>query len=194
MPGTRLPKQSGPLAVQALTALALAALLGLGGCSPRRPIPSDQPRARSAEPAPAAAALEPATVVAEPAAVVVETTPAPVQAEPASAPLLPAGPAPVQAIQEKDVADAPAAQTAAAVQAARQYYVQIGAFGTEANAQGALTWLKGKGYEAARTVRVDQGQTVLFRVQAGPFQDLAAVHKALDALKADWPQAFIPGD
>ena len=72
--------------------------------------------------------------------------------------------------------------------------VQIASFSTEKNAQGALSWLKEKGYTETRLVRVEQGQTVYQRVQAGPFQDLAATRKALEELKADWPQAFIPAD
>jgi len=72
--------------------------------------------------------------------------------------------------------------------------VQVASFTTEKNADAALAWLKSKGYAEARVVRVEQGQTVFHRVQAGPFQDLAAARKALEELKADWPQAFIPAD
>lgn len=109
-----------------------------------------------------------------------QSTAAPIAATPSKAQPAEAvaAPAPVQAEQA----------------ALRQDYVQIGAFATEANAQGALTWLKGRGFEAARVVRVEQGQAALFKVQAGPFQDLAAAHKALEVLKPDWPQAFIPVD
>jgi len=88
---------------------------------------------------------------------------------------------------------ADAAQQAAA-QAPKSLLVQIASFNTEKNAQGALSWLKGKGYSEARVVRVEQGQAVYHRVQAGPFQDPAATRKALEELKADWPQAFIPAD
>jgi len=72
--------------------------------------------------------------------------------------------------------------------------VQIASFSTEKNAQSALSWLKDKGYSESRVVRVEQGLTVFHRVQAGPFQDLDAARKALEELKADWPQAFIPAD
>jgi len=72
--------------------------------------------------------------------------------------------------------------------------VQVASFTTEKNADAALAWLKSKGYAEARVVRMEQGQTVFHRVQAGPFQDLAAARKALEELKADWPQAFIPAD
>ena len=72
--------------------------------------------------------------------------------------------------------------------------MQIGAFGTEKNAQVAMAWLKEKGFDAARMMRVEQGQSVLYRVRTGTFQDLAAASKALETLKADWPKAFIPAD
>jgi len=88
----------------------------------------------------------------------------------------------------KDVAK-DAAQTAP-----RVYMVQIASFSTEKNADAALTWLKDKGYSEARVARAEQAQTVYHRVQAGPYQDLAAARKALEELKADWPQAFIPAD
>ncbi|GAB6124361.1 SPOR domain-containing protein [Humidesulfovibrio idahonensis] len=87
-----------------------------------------------------------------------------------------------------------AAQAKDATQAARIYMVQIASFSTEKNADAALTWLKDKGYSEARVARAEQAQTVYHRVQAGPFQDLAAARKALEELKADWPQAFIPAD
>ncbi len=189
MPGTRMPEHLGTLFARSATglglaALGLAALVALTGCYARRPIPTDAvPSAPQATAQPAEAAAVPAQAEQAPAA-----APAPVQAAPE-----PAAPA----AQKLDAAEAPAAQatqTASASAALRQEYVQIGAFATETNAQGALTWLKAKGFDSARVVRVEQGQGMLFRVQAGPFQDLMAAHKVLDVLKRDWPQAFIPGD
>jgi cell division protein FtsN len=181
MPGTAMPKQHGiPTTAFALT--ALAALLALSGCSPRQPIPLDQPRMTT---------KAPADVPAQPAPPTQVKAAKPAQAK--AAPAKPAEPAPAQ---EKDAAQAPAAtaeSTTPAV-AERQNYVQVGAFGTAMNALGAVAWLKGKGFENSRMVRVEQGQGALFRVQAGPFQDLAAAHKALEVLKPDWPQAFIPLD
>jgi len=82
----------------------------------------------------------------------------------------------------------------AAQEAVRPAIVQIASFNTEKNAQGALSWLKEKGYSESRVVRVEQGLTVYHRVQAGPFQDLDAARKALEELKITWPQAFIPAD
>jgi Sporulation related domain. len=102
---------------------------------------------------------------------------------------------PAEPAQTKTEAKTPdAAQQSAAPAAAKVYMVQIASFSTEKNADAALAWLKEKGYAGARVVRAEQGQAVYNRVQAGPFQDLAAAHKALEELKSDWPQAFIPAD
>jgi cell division protein FtsN len=149
--------------------LLLAALVALSGCYARRPIASDPPPPR------------------------VQDAPAQEQAAPEPAPAQPEQPAPA-AVQEKTATDAAAVQKDAAAQPLlRQYYVQVGAFGTEGNAQAVLTRLKEAGFEA-RVARLEQGQSVLFRAQAGPFQDPAAAGKALETLRPDWPQAFIPGD
>ena len=191
MPGTALQKRHGMLtALFALT--ALLALTALAGCSPRKPIPLDEPRIATKAPAEAEALPTPAKAAKPAQAKAAPAKPAPVQ--PAES--APAKAEPTPASQEKDAANAPTAsagQTAPAV-AERQSYVQVGAFGTAMNALGAVSWLKGKGYENSRMVRAEQGPGTLFRVQAGPFQDLAAAHKALEALKPDWPQAFIPAD
>jgi len=184
MPGTRLPKHSG-----IVSALVVAALLALPGCYARRPIPLDAPAARPQAPAQAPEAAPAKAEPEKPA----EAAPAPAQAAPEQATPAEAAPQP-PAIQEKDLTDAPAAQTAPAAKTASQSYVQIGAFGTAMNALGAVAWLKEKGFETSRMVRVEQGQGTLFKVQAGPFQDLVAAHKALEVLKPDWPQAFIPVD
>ncbi len=85
-------------------------------------------------------------------------------------------------------------ETAPEKSATKGLMVQIASFGTEKNADAAMTWLKNMGYAQSRKVRVDQGKTPYVRVQAGPFQDQAAARKALEQLKADWPQAFIPAD
>lgn len=86
------------------------------------------------------------------------------------------------------------AQQKATQASQRGLMVQIASFSSEKYAQGALSWLREKGYSEARLVRVEQDQTVYQRVQVGPFQDPAATHKALEELKTVWPQAFIPVD
>lgn len=202
MPGTAMPKQHGLLTFPPLASLlalaALAGLLGLSGCSPRKPIPLDQPRIATT-PAPEAQP-QPAPVKAAKAAKAPQAKAAPAKPAPeakADAKVDDKVEATTEA-QASPEAVAPEAQAQPAPEAPaaveRKVYVQVGAFGTAMNALGAVAWLKGKGYEDARMVRVEQGQGALFRVQAGPFQDLAAAHKALGELKPDWPQAFIPLD
>ncbi|OGR35254.1 MAG: hypothetical protein A2051_04005 [Desulfovibrionales bacterium GWA2_65_9] len=191
-----MQKQHGTLATLfALTALAaLLALTALTGCSPRKPIPLDEPRIATKAPAEAQPLPAPAPA---PVKTAKAAKPAQLKAAPAKpAESTPAQAEPAPASQEKDATNAPttsAGQAAPAV-AERQSYVQVGAFGTAMNALGAVSWLKGKGYENSRMVRPEQGPGTLYRVQAGPFQDLAAAHKALETLKPDWPQAFIPQD
>jgi len=263
---------TGPRLFARTHLLALAALMLLPACSPRKPIPSDPPEVRTeAQVRGARTATQPAQAPAlqptEPKAVVVqeleakpaqvqpdvlvarvseETKPAdakPVDAKPAEAMPTQAAPAEVKAAEVKAVevkaeaakpmeakaaetktaevktadakpeasevqkivsdvaapADAAAQPTKdaakeTATEVVRPAIVQIASFSTEKNAQGALAWLKDKGYSEARVVRVEQGQTVYHRVQAGPFQDLDAARKALEELKNDWPQAFIPAD
>lgn len=183
----------------------------------QEPAPAEQ-ASPGAAPAPAPAAkVAPAPKAAKPAAKVeakpevkIEAKPVEVKAEtkpeikveakpvevkteanPGAQPVAPVPSATASASQQLDAAHAAAVQ---APVAERPALVQIASFNTEKNAQGALSWLKQKGYAEARVVRVEQGQTVFHRVQAGPFQDLAAARKALEELRADWPQAFIPAD
>lgn len=90
--------------------------------------------------------------------------------------------------------DATKDAAASAEAADKGLMVQIASFGEEKNADAAMAWLKDMGYAKSRKMRVDQGGKPYLRVQAGPFQDQAAARKALEQLKADWPQAFIPAD
>lgn len=239
--------------------LALAALMLLPACSPRKPIPSDPPEvrteasvrgARKGPPAERPPQTSPVThdksdvVIAEvkdeapsalpaakaPEAKSAEAKPAeskPVDAKPAEAPasaepvakateaaptqekqaapaeVKAAEPAKAEAVKPEPTPEAKADAAAEAAKsepvagplpAPRVPVVQIASFTTEKNAEAASAWLKEKGYAQTRVVRVEQGQTVFHRVQAGPFQDPAAARKALEELKADWPQAFIPAD
>jgi cell division septation protein DedD len=240
--------------------LALAALMLLPACSPRKPIPSDPPEVRTEamvrgerkapparapqtspvshdasdvvvaeakDEAPSAPLVEPKAETAKPADVKyveaksAEAKPAEVAADKtaeAKATEAKSGEAKPEAAKPSEIKQgevkaeavkpepSPAAKADAATQAAqsepvagpppapRVPVVQIASFTTEKNAEAAAAWLKEKGYSQTRVVRVEQGQTVFHRVQAGPFQDPAAARKALEELKADWPQAFIPAD
>jgi hypothetical protein len=244
---------TGPRLFARTHLLALAALMLLPACSPRKPIPSDPPEVRTeAQVRGARTAPQPAKAVvlqeagAEPAQAKTDELVArmseeakPVDAKSADAMPTQAAPTAGKAeaaqgveakaaevtakavtpepkaeaesapsvaqdtqtiISEVTVSAEVAAQpekdaaTGTATEAARPAIVQIASFSTEKNAQGALAWLKEKGYSESRVVRVEQGLTVFHRVQAGPFQDLDAARKALEELKITWPQAFIPAD
>lgn len=254
---------TGPRLFSRTHLLALAALMLLPACSPRKPIPSDPPEVRTeaqvrgARTAPKPVEAAKPVVIQEAEAKPAQAKPdelvarmseeaKPLDAKPAEAKPAQAAPAEIKAAEikaveakadatkavEAKVAEAKAADAkpeakptakpaasevdkivsdvAATADAAAQpekdaaketakeivrpAIVQIASFGTEKNAQGARSWLKEKGYSESRVVRVEQGQTVYHRVQAGPFQDLDAARKALEELKADWPQAFIPAD
>ena len=189
MPGAVMPKSHAMQTILPLAALAglLALATLMSGCSPRQPIPLDQPRMATTTPAEAPPAPAKAAKPQAKAAPAKATPTKPAQPQPAQQVELP----PV--ILDTLTPEAPATTGQTPV-AERKNYVQVGAFGTAMNALGAVAWLKDKGYENSRMVRVEQGQGAMFRVQAGPFQDLAAAHKALEALKPDWPQAFIPLD
>jgi cell division septation protein DedD len=156
------------------------------------PVVTKTAPAAEAKPEPKAEAAKPAGTA--PIIVKLSDTDAAALAQPAAKPAeaAPAGKPEAAAPAEAKPADA--AQQGAPQAAAKVYMVQIASFSTEKNADAALAWLKEKGYAGARVVRAEQGQAVYNRVQAGPFQDLAAAHKALEELKSDWPQAFIPAD
>jgi cell division protein FtsN len=68
------------------------------------------------------------------------------------------------------------------------YYVQVGAFSDQENANRALARLIADGYKGSVMVKTDEG---LFRVQAGSFPDEATAGAALDKLKADYPNGFV---
>jgi cell division protein FtsN len=82
-----------------------------------------------------------------------------------------------------------AAPTAAPAMAAPgPYYVQVGAFSDQENANRALKRLIADGYKGSVMVKTDEG---LFRVQAGSFPDEATAGAALDRLKTDYPKGFV---
>lgn len=104
--------------------------------------------------------------------------------------------APANAPAAKQESASATVAAASADKPAKPYvaYVQIASFTSRANADAAAAWLKAHGYASARVVDVEQGDMALHRVQTGPYQDPVATHKALDELKINWPQSFIPAD
>ncbi|MGE4421787.1 MAG: SPOR domain-containing protein [Pseudodesulfovibrio sp.] len=146
------------------------------------PLPDADQLKREAETA-AAQGTPPATEpTAEPAASAAE--PAPVRA--------PANPED-EVVGIGDEADMPRATGAApaarpTVAATGPYYVQVGAFSDEKNANRALERLIADGYKGSVVVKTDEG---LFRVQAGSFPDEATAGAALDKLRTDYPKGFV---
>lgn len=72
---------------------------------------------------------------------------------------------------------------------AGSFYVQVGAFIDQDNAQIVQDKLTLRGLSGVRLV--DQGSGSLVRVQAGPYANREAAQKVLDELRAEYPAAFI---
>jgi rare lipoprotein A len=92
-------------------------------------------------------------------------------------------------------AQTPPAQTPAAAQvseavAGKVFWVQVGAFGDEGNAEAALDVLRQRGYAGSRVIAPSAGSGVS-RVQAGPFALREDASRALESLRADYPAAFV---
>jgi len=193
--------------------LAALMLLALPGCYPRQSISSTPPGAtperrepkpvleiQAEAPKPEAKTAEAAQPVAESPKVETPKVETPKAEEPAAAEAT----APAAAAEPAKTETQPAAQDAAKAESSKDdaakadatdsYYVQIGSFATAKNAEGAVAWLKEKGYANARIVLMEQGATTYHRVQAGPYPSYAAARKILEELKEFWPQVFIPGD
>lgn len=71
------------------------------------------------------------------------------------------------------------------------FFIQVGAFGVEENAQKLVQQLKAKGL-TARSVRRENNN--LWNVQIGPWNDLFSAEKALPRLLRDFKSAFVVGD
>lgn len=200
-------------AIKSLTlcflAIALTAL-ALGGCARKR-ISSSPPahrpaQTRQAEPAPKPKVVEAEPVVIEETYVVdapeengapavrveeeelaEETLPEPVQAEAISTETVA-----VQPEAEEPVITEPKAPTETAteevVPMAEMYYVQVGAFSQQENANAVLAQLTANGYKGSKFVKTASG---LYRVQAGAFAEKEDAEAARDALLEEFPNSFI---
>lgn len=71
------------------------------------------------------------------------------------------------------------------------FFIQVGAFGVEENAEKLVQQLKAKGL-TARSVRRENNN--LWNVQVGPWNDLFSAEKALPRLLRDFGSAFVVGD
>ncbi len=71
------------------------------------------------------------------------------------------------------------------------FYVQIGAFTVEANASKLLQSMRGRGYPARSTYVQSIG---FWRVQLGPYNDLAQAESMADSLKGEFERNFVVAD
>lgn len=69
-----------------------------------------------------------------------------------------------------------------------RFYVQVGAFANQSNAERLVAKLKGES-GAARVYFAEQVN--FWRVQAGPYSSLVKAEKAADALQRDYPNNFV---
>ena len=126
----------------------------------------------------------------EPEAVDTAATPAPEPAAPEVATTAPAAEPVVEAPAEKlsepmETVD-PANNTPAPI--GDVYYVQVGAFSEQSNAENVLADLVARGYDESRIVESAGG---LFKVQAGTFSGTPEAETAVEAMQDMFPKAFI---
>lgn len=72
-----------------------------------------------------------------------------------------------------------------------QFYIQVGAFGVEANAANLVQELRNRGYRARA---VFASAINFWRVQVGPYNDLAKAESASEDLKGEFQNSFIVAD
>ncbi len=73
------------------------------------------------------------------------------------------------------------------------YSVVVGSFTVQANAEGLMNQLKGKGYDA-RVIKTNEtinGQTGWYRVIASSFDDKPTAAQSRDQLRATYPGAWL---
>lgn len=77
--------------------------------------------------------------------------------------------------------------------ALKTYSVVVGSFVTQANAEGLMTTLRGKGYDS-RVVKTNEtinGQTGWFRVVASSYDDKASAVSSRDQLRSTYAGAWL---
>lgn len=74
------------------------------------------------------------------------------------------------------------------------FYVQIGAFVNERNAQRLLTVIRRAGYHNSRIHSKDVGGERFFRVHAGTFATLSEAERARSRLSGEYRDAFVIGE
>lgn len=101
---------------------------------------------------------------------------------------------PVQtAVQDADVRTIQGGFSVVSGNALKTYSVVVGSFVTQANAEGLMRTLNGKGFEA-RVVKTNEtinGQTGWFRVVASSYDDKAAAVSSRDQLRSTYAGAWL---
>lgn len=112
----------------------------------------------------------------------------PVQQQPATVqPVTPSN------VDMSDVRTIPGGVTVVEGDALKEFSVVVGSFVTQANAEGLMNTLKAKGY-AARVIKTNEtinGHTGWFRVIASSFADKPTAAQSRDALRAEYPGAWL---
>lgn len=92
-----------------------------------------------------------------------------------------------------DVRTIPGGFTVVNGNALNAFSVVVGSFVTQANAEGLLSTLKAKGYDArlVKTNETINGHTGWFRVIASSFADKASAAQSRDELRASYPGAWL---
>ena len=75
-----------------------------------------------------------------------------------------------------------------------KYYVQVGAFTENGNADKVLADLRSRGYADSRIVPVERNGKRFLRVQAGAFAGREEAEQAMASLKADYPRSLVATD
>ncbi|EPR43991.1 rare lipoprotein A [Desulfovibrio sp. X2] len=71
------------------------------------------------------------------------------------------------------------------------FYVQVGAFTVKANADRLAASMVGRGYKDTKVEQADVDGRTFWRVQAGVFPSLNAAEQGKEALRGEFPQAFV---
>lgn len=96
-------------------------------------------------------------------------------------------------VSNVDVRTIPGGFTMVSGNALKAYSVVVGSFVTQANAEGLMTTLKARGYDA-RVVKTNEtinNQTGWFRVIASSFDDKESAARSRDELKATYAGAWL---
>ena len=144
----------------------------------------ERPDAASETPTPE----QPAAALAPEAAPSAQASPAP---EAASQPAAPRKPASAAGPSTNAKTPAPVAAKAATDGA---YFIQVGTFSRQENAQRLLDQLRSQGYPGSRVVETSRDGKPLYRVQAGAFHEQDEAMAARATFRETFPSSFLIRD